>query len=250
VETLIVRFVVVDPLRRAPELAGLPVRVEEIPAGHPALPPPALLRRGGAPAVLLDRLARGPHLLVSASYGPGWPPRHLFDTVAYGSELAAATGGILLDPLLARVVSPEASTHLPSAREDFVPQHFIRISASPAGNDLEMVTTGLSRLGLPELRTVGLAPYLGQAWAKVTAALSYRLLQEIWGGAEDLPVELLVTAADLAAVTGEESAGEMPVRLEPTVGPCLTLRPRAGVRGPEGFWHRETVMTLFPRAWN
>jgi hypothetical protein len=256
--TLTARLIVVDPLRPAPEGSCAGGGVEEIKAGHPLLPPPALLARGGAPPGLLDRMRRADrHLLVEASGPPGWPPRHLFEAMTVGGELAHLTGGVLVDPLTSRVVTPGSLDHAPGGPGAFLPQHYVRVSASTHADGLHMATVGLVRLGLPELRTLGLPPYLGQAWARLTNSLAYHLVQDLWTDLEqtlgltsrEVPEELSVTPDDVAMAESEDplTAYEVRVRLWPGNG-HLTLVPPRGFAGSESQWRSEVVIMLFPAA--
>jgi hypothetical protein len=256
--TLTARLIVLDPRRPAPEGISRGGRVEEIKAGHPALPQPALLARGGAPAEVLDRMGRAErHLLVEASGPAGWPPRHLFEAMTSGGALAHLTGGVLIDPLTARVVAPESIDHAPGGPGAFLPQHYVRVSAATHADGLRMSTTGLSRLGLPEVRTLGLPPYLGQAWARLTNSLAYHLVQDLWADLEEtlgltsreVPDELAVTPDDVAMAESENplTAYEARVRLWPG-NSHLTLVPPRGFAGSESQWRSEAVIMLFPAA--
>jgi hypothetical protein len=256
--TLTARLLVVDPRRPAPEGISRGGRIEEIGPGHAALPPPGLLARGGAPPEVLDRMRHGGrHLLVEASGPPGWPPRHLFEAMTSGAALARLTGGVLIDPLTSRLVPQESIDHAPGDPGAFLPQHFVRISGSTHGDGLHLSTAGLSRLGLPEIRTLGLPPYLGQAWARLTNSLAYHLVQDLWTDLEqtlgltsrDVPDELSVTPDDVAMAESEDplTAYEVRVRLWPGNG-YLTLVPPRGFAGSESQWRSEVVIMLFPAA--
>jgi hypothetical protein len=257
--TLTAQLIVMDPRRLAPEgISRGGGRIEEIGAGHPALPRPGLLARGGATPELLDRMRQaGRHLLVEASGPPGWPPRHLFEAMTCGGTLAHLTGGVLIDPLTSRAVTPASVDHAPGGPGGFLPQHSVRISGSTHPDGLHMTTVGLARLGLPELRTLGLPPYLGRAWARLTNSLAYHLVQDLWTDLDqtlglttrEVPDELSVTPADVAMAESEDplTAYEVRVRLWPGTG-HLTLVPPRGFAGSESQWRSEVVIMLFPAA--
>ena len=108
----------------------------------------------------------------------------------------------------------------------------VRIAGSEGRDGLTLRTSGLSSRGLPELRVEGLAPYLGQGWARVLAALAQRVA----------------------------ASAEVPshVTLAPDVEICLTFAedgtltpvPPPGGRAPRtpGDWHRDVLLRLFPEA--
>jgi hypothetical protein len=106
----------------------------------------------------------------------------------------------------------------------------IRIVGAERADGLELRTRGLAARGRPELRVPGLAPYLGQGWARVMAVLAQRL----------------------AALDGEIPA-ELDLAPEVTVGLAaeegdLVPVPPAGHIGPVADWRRDVLLALFPSA--
>ncbi|MFC5749470.1 hypothetical protein [Actinomadura rugatobispora] len=111
----------------------------------------------------------------------------------------------------------------------------IRIVGAERPDGLELRTRGLAAHGVPELRVSGLAPYLGQGWARVLAALAGRL------AARDAP----------------DGGGGVPeaVELGPEVtvglvadGDDLVPVPPRGFTGRDEEWRREVLLALFPSA--
>ncbi|GAA3943678.1 hypothetical protein GCM10023085_27020 [Actinomadura viridis] len=106
----------------------------------------------------------------------------------------------------------------------------IRIVGAELADGLELRTRGLEGHGLPELRVSGLAPYLGQGWARVLAALARRLV-ELDG-----------------AVPAEVDLGpEVTIGLSAEEGHLVPGPPR-GFTGPVEEWRRDVLLALFPSA--
>jgi hypothetical protein len=251
-------FVVVDPQKALRPDVAARVRFEEIPAGHPSMPRPSALAEGGVPFAELSRLTGEPHLLVEIEGRPGWPPRHLFGASAEAGALSLMTGGALLDPLLRRFVSTDGPEPAQDEPEEFFVPQWVRVmggAEDPGG--LLMTTRGLSRLGLPELRTAGLPPYLGLAWARVLTVVAFRLLQDLWADLardpglteREIPDEMPIRAYDLAVALGQDprDSHDAEVRLRPEAGGLALLPPR-GYDGPVARWFREAALLLFPTA--
>jgi hypothetical protein len=92
----------------------------------------------------------------------------------------------------------------------------IRIVGAERPDGLELRTRGLAGHGSPELRISGLAPYLGQGWARVLAALAGRLAarEGTGGGAPEaldlgqgVTVGLVADGDDLVPVPPRGFAG-------------------------------------------
>ncbi|WP_018655726.1 hypothetical protein [Actinomadura flavalba] len=105
----------------------------------------------------------------------------------------------------------------------------VRIVGAERPGGLELRTRGLAERGLPEVRTTGLPPYLGQGWARVLGAVAQRL-------AAQGPV--LPVALDL----GEG----VTVRLVPEKEGTLAVVPPEPV--PADAWRRDVLARLFPDA--
>lgn len=106
----------------------------------------------------------------------------------------------------------------------------VRVVGAERPDGLELRTRGLASRGLPELRVRGLAPYLGQGWARILAALAGRVAAS--GGPPSGDVEL---APDVA------------FSLAPDEG-HLVPGPPDGFTGRVDEWRREVVFRLFPSA--
>lgn len=250
-------FVVVDPQKALRPDVAARVRFEEIPADHPSMARPSALAQGGVPFSELSRLSREPHLLVEIEGRPGWPPEHLFGASAEAGALSLLTRGAVLDPLLCRFVSVEAPEWGQDEPEEFHVPQWVRVMGDKDSDGLLMTTRGLSRLGLPELRTAGLPPYLGLAWARILTVVAFRLLQDLWtdlardpGLTErEIPDEMPVRPYDLALALGQDprDSYDAEVRLRPEAGELALLPPR-DYDGPVARWFREATILLFPTA--
>ncbi|MFI0353474.1 hypothetical protein [Actinomadura sp. 9N407] len=106
----------------------------------------------------------------------------------------------------------------------------IRIIGAELADGLELRTLGLAARGRPELRVSGLAPYLGQGWARVVAVLAQRL-----------------AALDGAIPAELDLAPEVTVGLVTNEGDLVPVPP-AGFTGPAGDWRRDVLLALFPSA--
>jgi hypothetical protein len=253
-------FVVVDPQKALRPDVAARVRFEEIPADHPSMARPSALAQGGVPFSELSRLTREPHLLVEMEGRPGWPPRHLFDANVEASALSLMTGGALLDPLLCRFVSTDGPEWADDRPEEFFVPQWVRVMGDKDAEDaggLLMTTRGLSRLGLPELRTAGLPPYLGLAWARILTVVAFRLLQDLWADLarepglteREIPDEMPIRPYDLAVALDQDprDSYDAEVRLRPEAGELALLPPR-DYDGPVARWFREVTILLFPTA--
>ncbi|SEG42649.1 hypothetical protein SAMN04489712_105151 [Thermomonospora echinospora] len=115
---------------------------------------------------------------------------------------------------------------------------------TPAG--LTLVTRGLAARGLPEITVTGLPPYLGRGWARLLAALAFRLAAH----AGDVPDRIALTPDDLRTALGEPvSAGcsQITVGLA-RHGDLLTPAPPPDYTGPRERWHTDLVTEVFPAA--
>ncbi|RAY14458.1 hypothetical protein DPM19_16010 [Actinomadura craniellae] len=206
------------------------------------MPDPGVLARSGADPAALTRAAASRHLLVTRS-GPAGGAAHLIVARDDAAALAAATGGVLLDPALARfaeiparvrpAIPLRAGSAAPAAVRAFVPGEWIRIMGTPAADGLALTTLGLTRLGAPELRVAGLPPYLGQAWARLLHTLAGLLVPALW--------------RDPAALPGEFVLDGEPVGLRYADG-ALTPVPPPGFTGAEQSWRTHLATALFPAA--
>lgn len=130
---------------------------------------------------------------------------------------------------------PPAAAHLPKeATDETAAAGDVRIVGGEENGGLTLVTRGLTPRWLPELRITGLAPYLGDAWARLLGALAV----ELWriterGTVREIPAEIALGAATVG------------FRLEP--GPYLQVTAPAG-EPDEAAWQREIVDRTFPAA--
>jgi hypothetical protein len=256
-DLLTASFVVVDPRKALPSHIAQRARFEPVPADHPSMPRPSTLVDGGVSFPILSRLTGEPHLLVSMTGPPGWPPEHLFDASAEAGALAIMTEGLMLDPLLARLVSTDGPERAQDVPEDFFVPQWVRVMGSAERSGLLMTTRGLSRLGLPELRTTGLPPYLGLAWARVLTVVAFRLLQDLWQDLDrdaglrsrEISEEFTIEPYDLALALSQDPRDSYEVAARLRFGDeHLTLLPPRDYDGPVARWFREATILLFPTA--
>ena len=115
----------------------------------------------------------------------------------------------------------------------------IRVVGAERPEGLELRTLGLAAHGVPELRISGLAPYLGQGWARVLAELA-RLLAVRAAVGEDLHRGGVLETVDLGTGTDVE------VVLRPDGGDLVPVSPSHSMTEEE--WRRDVVLSLFPSA--
>ncbi|MFF5263115.1 hypothetical protein ACFY4C_29655 [Actinomadura viridis] len=118
----------------------------------------------------------------------------------------------------------------------------IRIVGAELADGLELRTLGLEGHQLPELRVSGLAPYLGQGWARVLAALARRLVE--LDGALDGAVDGALDGAVPAEVDLDH---RVTIGLSAEEGRLVPVPPR-GFTGLVEEWRRDVLLALFPSA--
>ncbi|MEV5409258.1 hypothetical protein AB0K60_10540 [Thermopolyspora sp. NPDC052614] len=151
------------------------------------------------------------HLVVTATTAPGWPPSHLYAAAKAVHALAEATGGIPLDAEAPRLLPSRWRPTPPAGPEAFASAEWIWIGVSPDRGGSALLTTGLTRLGLPELRAEAVPPTHVAAWTRLFKALAQVLTRRLFTGLAAtppgpatlvVPTELVVMAADAAAAEG------------------------------------------------
>jgi hypothetical protein len=122
----------------------------------------------------------------------------------------------------------------------------VTIAGRETADGLTLVTRGLSARGLPEIAVTGLPPYLGRGWARLLAALAFRLAAR----AGDVPERVTLTPDDLRAALGEPvSAGWSQITIGlARDGDLLTPEPPPDCTGPRERWHADLVTAIFPAA--
>ncbi|MBW8481431.1 hypothetical protein [Actinomadura parmotrematis] len=106
----------------------------------------------------------------------------------------------------------------------------VRIVGTERPDGLELRTLGLAARGLPELRTTGLPPYLGQGWARVLGLVAQRMAASGLAG----PAEVEV-GEGVAVLLAADRGG-------------LAVLPPAGRARDVQRWRRDLVERLFPEA--
>ncbi|XVQ12704.1 hypothetical protein ACQP1W_09150 [Spirillospora sp. CA-255316] len=110
----------------------------------------------------------------------------------------------------------------------------IRIVGAERPDGLELRTRGLAAHGSPELRISGLAPYLGQGWARVLGTLAGRLASGDAAGGGGAPEALDLGSGVTVGLVAE--------------GDDLVPVPPRGFSGRDEEWRREVLLALFPSA--
>lgn len=186
------------------------------------------------------------HLKVTGTAAPGWPPVHLYATARAVDVLAGVTGGVPLDAEAPRTL-PRPWRPTPAATpEAFAVAEWLWIGIHPDAGGYTLQTTGLARLGLPELRAEAVALHHVAAWTRLLKALARSLTARLFthlAGAPDpaaplpVPAEPLLTTADAAAAQNAPPPAEpraLTVRLrhEPP-SPRVPVPHLVVTRGPE-----------------
>ncbi|MEZ0073508.1 hypothetical protein [Planotetraspora sp. GP83] len=244
--------------------AGIDLRVEEIGGGDPYLAP--AVSRLSCPdcspgvdpliAVLIERTDG--HLSITCTAPPGWPPAHLQACAQVTDEVAELTGGIRLDPQALRLLPDPVQSRPVAAPEAFPIVHWMLVSQGPDDDGLYgMRTTGLSRFGLPELRTQRLQRHQVHGWWHLFNGLAGVLVRRIFddarlrpqGGVHALPAHVVVSTADVAVAHGWEEEAEtfgqatVRLRLDADAG-YLTVLPPAGLSGGEARWRDRAALSM------
>ncbi|WP_026416297.1 hypothetical protein [Actinomadura oligospora] len=171
---------------------------------------------------------------------------------AVAHALREATDGIVADHdlrIVLPVAQPDDGGRYVLAADWITVNTTGKVAAPcPASDDgidacacLELSTSGMERLGLPELRMSGVACAHDLAATNVLRSLSRRLLPlGISHGTRVLPCESLVTGADFAEYWGTDEPmwNEEPVavRLSPISNQLLEVRPPEGYPGSVNEW--------------
>lgn len=198
-------------------------------------------------AVLL-KMTHG-HLAITCTAPPGWPPSHLHWCATATDQIAELTSGILLDAETPCLLPLPWRTEPFLSREDFAVGDWIRVGCG-RGDDgwYSMHTTGLSRLGLPELRTRRLLPHHVHGWMHLFSGLAQVLVSRLFGAVETrpdrrshhVPQELVVTTTDVAVAGGFAKPGtrrHATVRLSYDKRTrCLLVLAPAEFAGGEARW--------------
>jgi len=148
------------------------------------------------------------HLKVTGTAAPGWPPAHLYATARAVDALAESTGGVPLDAEAPRTLPRPWRPRVAAAPEEFAVAEWLWIGVHPDTGGYAMQTTGLTRLGLPELRAEAVALRHVAAWTRLFKALARSLACRLFAHLADagepvpplsVPAEPVVTTADAAA---------------------------------------------------
>ncbi|MFO7250487.1 MAG: hypothetical protein DIU60_007035 [Actinomycetes bacterium] len=157
---------------------------------------------------LLGRLLQSSdrHLRVTATAAPGWPPRHLYAAARVVDTLADTTGGIPLDAEAPRILPLPWRPTVAASPDKFAIAEWLWIGIHPETAGHSIQTTGLARLGLPELRVEEVPLRHATAWIRLVKGLARSLTARLFThlSARDpvtplpVPVEPVVTTADAA----------------------------------------------------
>jgi hypothetical protein len=176
------------------------------------------------------------HLAVTCTAPPGWRPSHLPACAHAVDALAERTGGMRFDPDRVRLLPGPWRPEPWETPDRFAVMPWIRVSVAREGAGHVMDTTGLDRLGLPELRATRLAKEHVHGWYHLFAGLAQVLARHTFTtGERTLPVRLTVTRADVAAAEGRQS-------LAPAAGAEATVRLRHAAPGRHGGLGRLDVL--------
>jgi len=234
-----------------------------VPRGKLPEPPGRLLRAMGAGEEEWRRFEAATHVaFIGASYGATPPPLHHWATFAAGGAVAEATGGVVLDPLMPRLL-PLAQNVRPvpdDGRVVIVRDVIAPMSRQDDGTVL-ITTKGLSRFGLPaEMCLAGIPPSIAGDALPLVNAVAQRFVHELYrrtraeprADALVLPDEIRIDRHDLAASSGKrlegEVAGGTDVRLSLDVAAgrdaFLLIEPPRAFRGERGEWLHEAMAAL------
>ncbi|CAN5754459.1 hypothetical protein BH23ACT2_BH23ACT2_00590 [soil metagenome] len=220
-----------------------------------------VLRVFGADDADLATVESCPHLVVvEAAFGPGWPPMHEVVARTAAAALARATDGLVIDAATPRLLTAdELVAPLPDGHHGLVLTGFVLVPQSSEEDGRHwMVTKGLARFGLPEIRVLDVPAPLAPAWTAVLSGLAWSLLFRFDAalragridGVDELPspVELSdvveVDTGDIAAAHGNDPEGDegraaIQVELASLGGgdghEHLTVRPPDGVSPQEHY---------------
>jgi hypothetical protein len=210
-----------EELPFAPGRPPIGITVEEIASGDASLAwaeevlccpdcSPGSERLLGA---LMERSRR--HLAVTCTAPPGWPPLHLWAAARAVCALAERTGGIALDADAPRLL-PTSWRPAPAPEPGaFAVSEWVWIGRAADETGHSLFTTGLARLGLPELTADGLAAEHVHTWGHLLNGLALRLVRRLFAhtaehpgpGTLAIPDALPVTAGDVAAAEARPAPG-------------------------------------------
>ncbi len=222
---------------------GSPVELRAA-ADIPPLPM-ELLAVMGATEDQLRRASSATHFLITTVQSQaGWPPVHEWVTRAVATVLAEQLDSDVIDILNYQILDPaKAAATLPDANDQIRLADWVWVDYSADRTGYWCTTSGLRRFGLPELQTLTAPPNVVEAWGQAMTGIAHRLLgawSEVLSPDRSvafvqLPAELRVTAADVAAAYGDPPAD----RPTATASVRLSLEP-----GPDPDEH--SFLTIHP----
>lgn len=186
------------------------------------------------------------HIKITCTAAPGWPPVHLYAAARAVDVLAAATGGVPLDAEAPRLLPRPWRPHPARAPEAFAVGEWLWIGVHPDRGGYALQTTGLARLGLPELRAESVPTGHATAWIPALKALAQvltrHLLTRLTPASRPattlaLPAEPVITTTDAAAARNAAPPAEpraLTVRLRPEPPTPRVPAPHLIVTCPQG----------------
>ncbi|GAA4100915.1 hypothetical protein [Actinomadura miaoliensis] len=196
------------------------------------------------------------YIHVSCCGGASWPPSHVPLAAAVAEAQAIHTGGIPIDADNAVMLAAEYMPYPLTEPSDFHVAGWTIITYTSHSTGLRLQTSGLVRLGLPELRIDEVPQPLAGAWGRVLDGLAQSLLSQQWTAVNlgqaswELDAETTITTADIEAAVGSRhhhSDASVTVRLhqDGSDEPVLTVGPPDGASGAAAQqWHRRIVQRL------
>jgi hypothetical protein len=219
--------------------SGGGVAVDVVPLDVAPLPPASLLRAMGAGMATLARLGVATHAVLVRSVGTaGFPPAAELAAYAAAQTIADASGGVLVDTVIPRVVETPRSLDDPFRLSDWV----VLPHSPDAEGRLWFTTKGLARFGLPELQSHGIPESAANAWGAVLTGVAH-VLGRRFGEAlannptaafVELPARVQVSLRDIAMGYSDRSRAEEDPSLDEPIEVGVTWDP-APQDGAESF---------------
>lgn len=164
-------------------------------------------------------------VLVQLVARAGWPPLGDWTARAVATCLAVELGVPLLDMSVPRAFDAEAAARtLPDADRRVRLSDWIQVLYSADSSGMWVTTSGLGRVGLPELQTFNVPPQLAQPWGRAMTGLAgflsaawARMLQEDRDASiVELPATVPLTSRHVAIAYATETDrdGTVELRLE------------------------------------
>lgn len=186
----------------------------------------------GAEAMLgeLMRTSRH-HLRVTGTAGPGWPPVHLYAVARAVEALAETTGGHPLDAEAPRPLPRPWRPAIATTPDTFAVADWLWIGVHPDPGGYALQTTGLARLGLPELRAEAIPVRRVTSWTRLFRALARSLTARLFDhlSAHESATPLPIPAEPVVTTADEALARNTPPPPEPR---ALTVRLRREPASP------------------